>query len=112
MVRPVRPANFFDWKGRVPSFSDVAWSRDGMFALTGHGEPESITGYRFSHNMLSVLGVQPAIGRGFTEEDDKPGAPRVVLLSDRLWQTALCRPTERFWGARSRSTASRTRSSA
>ena len=85
-VRPVRPANFFDWKDRVASFSDIAWSRDGMFALTGDGEPESITGYRFSPNMLSVLGVQPALGRGFTTGDDQPGAPRVVLLSDKLWK--------------------------
>ena len=85
-VRPVRPANFFDWKDRVGSFTDIAWSRDGMFALTGDGEPESITGYRFSPNMLSVLGVQPAFGRGFTAEDDKPGGPGVVLLSDKLWK--------------------------
>ena len=85
-VRPVRPANFFDWKDRVAAFRDIAWSRDGMFALTGDGEPESITGYRFSPNMLSVLGVQPALGRGFTANDDQPGAPRVVLLSDKLWK--------------------------
>ena len=85
-VRPVRPANFFDWKDRVASFTDIAWSRDGMFALTGDGEPESIIGYRFSPNMLSVLGVQPALGRGFTAADDQPGAPGVVLLSDKLWK--------------------------
>ena len=85
-ARPVRPANFFDWKPRVSAFADVAWSRDGMFALTGEGEPESLTGYRFSPNMLGVLGVQPAIGRGFTPDDDTPGAPRVVLLSDKLWK--------------------------
>ena len=85
-VRPVRPANFFDWKGRVRGFDDVAWSRDGMFALTGYGEPESITGYRFSSNMLGVLGVQPMLGRGFTAEDDTPGASHVVLLSDKLWR--------------------------
>ena len=86
MTRPIRPANFFDWKDRVRSFEDIAWSRDGMFALTGDGEPESITGYRFSPNMLKVLGVQPALGRGFTPDDDTPGAPGVVLLSDKLWK--------------------------
>ena len=85
-VRPVRPANFFEWKGRAISFEDVAWSRDGMFALTGAGEPESIIGYRFSANMLAVLGVQPALGRGFTAEEDTPGGPSVVLLSDKLWK--------------------------
>ena len=85
-TRPVRPANFFEWKSRAVSFEDIAWSRDGMFALTGEGQPESITGYRFSANMLGVLGVQPALGRGFRAEEDRPGGPRVVLLSDKLWK--------------------------
>jgi predicted permease len=85
-INPVRAANFFDWKGRSASFEDVAWSRDGMFSLTGDGEPESITGYRFSYNMLAVLGVQPALGRNFTLAEDTPGGPRVVLLSDKLWR--------------------------
>ena len=85
-IRPVIPANFFDWKERSSSFEDVAWSRDGVFTLTGVGDPESITGYRFSANMLDVLGVQPALGRGFRPEEDRPGGPRVVLLSDKLWK--------------------------
>jgi putative ABC transport system permease protein len=85
-IRPVRPANFFEWKGRATSFEDIAWSRDGTFSLTGEGQPESITGYRFSANMLDVLGVQPALGRGFRAEEDRPGAPHVVLLSDKLWR--------------------------
>ena len=85
-MRPVRPANFFEWKGRSASFEDVAWSRIGNFILTGDGEPESVPGYRFSANMLDVLGVQPALGRGFRADDDKPGAPRVVILGDKLWR--------------------------
>jgi putative ABC transport system permease protein len=82
---PVRPANFFDWKARSTSFEDVAWSRDGIFNLTGNGEPESLTGYRFSANMFDVLGVRPAIGRTFLLEEDRPGAPGVVILSHALW---------------------------
>jgi len=85
-MRPVAPANFFDWKARSSSFEDVGWSRDVMVALTGDGEPESIIGYRFSANMLTVLGAQPALGRGFSGADDKPGAPGVVILSDKLWR--------------------------
>ena len=82
---PVRPANFFEWKARSASFEDVAWSRDGIFNLTGQGQPESLTGYRFSANMFDVLGVRPAIGRTFLPEEDRPGAPGVVVLSHALW---------------------------
>ena len=83
---PIRPANFFDWRSRATSFEDVAWSRDGIFNLSGEGEPESLLGYRFSANMFSVLGVQPVLGRAFNGDDDKPGAPGVVILSDKLWR--------------------------
>ena len=85
-ARPVRPANFFEWNERSTSFEDVAWSGIGNFILTGDGEPESVPGYRFSANMLDVLGVQPRLGRGFSADEDKPGAPRVVILSDQLWR--------------------------
>ncbi|HSC29294.1 MAG TPA: ABC transporter permease, partial [Vicinamibacterales bacterium] len=83
---PVRPANFFDWKARARSFEDVAWSRDAMYNVTGDGEPESVIGYRFSANMFEVLGVQPALGRVFRADEDRPGAPKVAVLSHKLWQ--------------------------
>jgi putative ABC transport system permease protein len=84
--RPLRPANFFDWKTRTASFEGVAWSRDGIFSLTGQGEPESIIGYRFSANMLDVLGTQPTLGRNFRPDEDRPGGAPVVILSDKLWR--------------------------
>jgi putative ABC transport system permease protein len=84
--RPVAPGNFFDWKPRTTSFEDVGWSRDAMFNITGDGSPETVIGYRFSANMLQVLGVAPRLGRGFTAADDAPGAPKVVILSHGLWE--------------------------
>jgi putative ABC transport system permease protein len=86
LMMPVRPANFFDWKARSVSFEDVAWSRDAMYNVTGDGPPESVIAYRFSANMLPLLGVQPALGRGFAPEEDQPGRDHVVLLSHKLWQ--------------------------
>jgi putative ABC transport system permease protein len=84
--RPVPPGNFFDWKARSSSFEDIGWSRDAVFNVTGDGPPETLIGYRFSFNMLQVLGMTPALGRGFTADDDTPGAPKVVILSHGLWQ--------------------------
>jgi predicted permease len=83
--RPVAPGNFFDWKARAASFEDVAWSRDSVFNVTGDGPPETLIGYRFSSNMLQVLGAKPALGRGFSAGDDKPGAPKVAILSHKVW---------------------------
>ena len=85
-MAPVSGGNFTDWRARVTAFEDIGWSRDAMFSLTGMGQPESLIGYRFSPNFLRVMGVQPMLGRGFRDEDDKPGAARVVILSHALWQ--------------------------
>ncbi|MEX2608313.1 MAG: ABC transporter permease [Gemmatimonadota bacterium] len=58
--------------------------------LTGHGEPEQVQGAVVTHRMFSdVLGVTPAVGRGFTAADDLPDAPVTVLLSHALWQRAF-----------------------
>lgn len=42
-----------------------------------------------SEGFLRVLGVIPALGRDFTAEEERPGGPRAVLLSDALWRTAF-----------------------
>lgn len=84
--RPNRPANFFEWKAGAASFEDAAWSRDSIQNLTGDGEPEMVIGYRFSPNMFGLLGLPPLIGRTFTADDDRPGAPNVVVLGHPLWQ--------------------------
>lgn len=85
--RPVRAANFVDWRERTHVFEDIAWSMDNApYFLTGSGEPEAVLGYRFSANMFKVLGVQPLIGRTFSADEDKPGHDDVVVLSHKFWQ--------------------------
>jgi putative ABC transport system permease protein len=64
------------------------------FALSGVAEPEQMRGARVSANFLHILGVEPALGRGFMPEEDASGAPAVTLLSDSLWR--------RRFGAQSR----------
>ncbi|HEX6904694.1 MAG TPA: ABC transporter permease [Thermoanaerobaculia bacterium] len=64
------------------------------FNITGEGAPERITGSRVSHEFFRVFGVQPALGRDFAPEEDRPGAPKVAILSHDLWK-------RRFGGERS-----------
>jgi putative ABC transport system permease protein len=81
-VMPATPADFRDWKAASRSYAGMAASDDGTFNLTGEGEPEMLTGYHFDPEVLSVLGVAPALGRAFAPTD---GAD-VVLLGHDLWQ--------------------------
>jgi putative ABC transport system permease protein len=54
--------------------------------LSDHGEPERLRGDRVSWTYFRTLGVQPALGRDFTENEDLPGNNQVVILSYGLWQ--------------------------
>src|SRR5271154_3116295 len=81
------PGNFADWKARNQVFEDMAASAfSGSFNLTGEGNPEEIPGDFVTANLFSVLGARPALGRDFSASDDAPGAPRVVILSQGLFQ--------------------------
>ncbi|MFN2566034.1 MAG: ABC transporter permease [Gemmatimonadaceae bacterium] len=79
--------NFLDVKQRARSLADVGafvWGRSLTF---GDGtEPERVLGSSVSWNLFPMIGVKPMLGRGFREDEDRPGAPGVVLLSHELWQ--------------------------
>ena len=82
----VGPANFLHWREMNQSFDDMAAiSPTFTFTLVGQGDPEEVPAKIVTASLFSVLGVQPAIGRTFTAEEDKPGS-RVVVMSDRLWK--------------------------
>ena len=66
-------------------FSSVTAVGGGGFTLTGNGAPDLLEGTLVTADYFRVLGVSPIIGRGFLASDDVPGAPRVVLMSHRLW---------------------------
>jgi putative ABC transport system permease protein len=83
----VNGADHRDWLASNHVFEDIALYRSlANFNLTGAGDPERLLAARISANLLPVLGISPAIGRGFTEEEDEVGNERVVLLSDALWR--------------------------
>ena len=56
------------------------------FNLLSDGPPERLLGTRVSFNFFSVFATPPVLGRDFVAADDRPGATRVVVLSDRLWR--------------------------
>ena len=65
---------------------EVAVSRGAAFNLSEGDRPERAQGRRLSWNWLRVLGVQPALGRGFMEEEEIEGRDQVALISHGLWQ--------------------------
>jgi putative ABC transport system permease protein len=78
---------FLAWKEKSGLFDalGMAWP-GGTTILTGHGDAEQIPAYVLSSEVLSVLGVSPALGRGFQPDEAKVGGPRAILISNALWR--------------------------
>ncbi len=87
------PANYLDWKARNRVFTDVAATRGAAANLTSGGPPEQVLGRRVTANFFGVLDARPLVGRTFTDEEDRSGAP-VAVISYGLWQ-------RRFGGSQS-----------
>jgi predicted permease len=77
----VAPADYYDWRAKTHGFEDMAAWRYGQFNLTGeHGElPEIVQARGGSWNLFPMLGVPAAIGRTFTENEDRPDGNAVML---------------------------------
>jgi putative ABC transport system permease protein len=78
--------NLLDWQQQQTSFESIAGYQPESLVLTGAGEVERITGRVVTASFFATLGVQPMLGRGFTEEEDKFGGERVAILSHKVWQ--------------------------
>ena len=81
--------DFKDWKEQARCFRDLAFFNlrwNGNVELSDGGTETLKTTFTTA-NLFGVLGVEPRIGRNFTKADDAPGAPKVMLISHRLWTT-------------------------
>ncbi len=84
-MQPSYP-EYLEWKAQSRSFQAMSLFRGIRLNLTRQGLPEHLNGIRASASYFKVLGVPPAIGRDFTDDDDRPGAGRVVIISHGLWE--------------------------
>jgi predicted permease len=81
---------FREWRDRSRQIALSAMSAvNSESILTGRGDPWPIEGRWVTGEFFSVLGVAPAYGRALRPEDDKPGAPHVVVVSHQLWRDRL-----------------------
>jgi predicted permease len=84
----VSPGMYAEWKKQNHSFSNLALAQSIRVGLSGSGGrlPEKLASGEFSWDLLRTLGVEPALGRDFTQADDSPSANGTVLLSWGLWK--------------------------
>lgn len=82
------PATYFTYRD-AGVFADMGMWDNSSATITGRGEPERIEVLLVTDGTLPILGVRPALGRGFTSEDDAPGSAETVVLSHKYWQRAF-----------------------
>src|SRR5205814_1486654 len=85
--------DYFDWQNDNAVFEHLACTHKESRNLSGISgrEPERISCASVTRNFFNVIGLPAEIGRMFSEDEDKVGAPPVVVISDRLWQRAFNR---------------------
>ena len=86
---PVSAADYLEWKKQSRSFDQMS----AAFAIpefglnvSGVGEPERASAALASKEFLPALGIRPVAGRNFLPDEDRPGGPPAVIISNALWQ--------------------------
>ena len=83
------PTNYFVYKDEGRTFESIGMWDGAAVSVTGTGDPEHIQAMLVTEGTLATLRVDAAMGRRFSEDDVKPGAPDRVMLTHGYWQRKL-----------------------
>jgi len=81
------PDLYYFYARNNTAFDEMAMFQPGRVNLTEQGQPEVVASAVTTANYFSTLGVTPVVGRSYRDDEDRPGAPRVVVLSSRFWSS-------------------------
>ena len=84
----VAPLDYLDFRSQNKTFENLAATFSGPMSvnLTGNGDPERLNASGVTGNFFDTFRIAPALGRGFTLDNEKPGQDQVTVLSYDLWQ--------------------------
>jgi putative ABC transport system permease protein len=85
----IAPANFVAWRERSRTLQQFGMVGPADLAMIIDGVPQEVSGLTFSAELFSTLGVQPAIGRAYTPEEDYGVRDDLIVLSHEFWQNRL-----------------------
>ena len=85
--------DYFDWQKETKTFEHLACTHKESRNLSGipGREAERVSTASVTRNFFNIIGLSPQIGRVFSEDEDKVGAPPVAIISDRIWQRVFNR---------------------
>jgi predicted permease len=80
------PSDYFIYREQSKTFQDIGLYTGDSVSVTGVAEPEQVPALRVTDGTLPLLGIPPMLGRTFTKQDDSPGAPETVILTNGYWR--------------------------
>ena len=86
---PFSVADYLALTAQQTRFQAIAGYGSRAMTFTDGAIAERVRGRDVTTGYFDLLGVRPALGRGFTDEDGRPGAARAVVVSDSFWQRRL-----------------------
>lgn len=84
----ISPPEYRELQARARSYSGIGAWRTGSASLSGIENPERVTAAVASAELFSTLGVPARLGRPFSKEEDTEGVEPVVVISERIWESA------------------------
>jgi putative ABC transport system permease protein len=85
----IAPANFVAWRERTRTLEHLGMIGPANLAMVIDGVPDQFSGFVVSADAFRAFGVQPALGRAYTAEEDFGGDSSVIVLSHEFWQRRL-----------------------
>jgi putative ABC transport system permease protein len=73
------------WRAKNQSFQSMVAYTPGWVNMTSGAVPQRVFSYRVNAGFLTMIGIKPQSGREFSPAEDEPGAPRVAMVSHRMW---------------------------
>lgn len=83
---PIAPINYVAWHDRVDALEQSAAFRRVSFNVSMKTSAVQVEGFQVAPAFFPMLGVEPILGRGFIDEEARPGRDAVVLLTDGFWR--------------------------
>src|SRR3981189_82664 len=80
------PSDYFIFREQNHTLQDIGLYAGESVGVTGVADPEQVASLRVTDDTLPLLGITPVLGRGFTKQDDSPGAPETVMLTYGYWR--------------------------
>src|SRR5438309_4426183 len=83
--------DYFDWRNENTVFEHLAATHKESRNLSGipGRDPERVSCASVTRNFFNIIGLLPELGRTFSQDEDKVGAPPVAVISDRVWRRVL-----------------------